>query len=84
MLAKGNRPNHVLHLILTILTVGIWGIVWILLAAFGGEERVLMTVDEYGTVTARASGRRGKVKVYSAAMPANPVRQGYDEQRRSG
>lgn len=29
------RPNHVLHLILTILTVGLWGLVWILVSVTG-------------------------------------------------
>ncbi|MBL6748136.1 MAG: hypothetical protein ISP85_04030, partial [Candidatus Poseidonia sp.] len=31
-LAVGTTPNHVLHLVLTVLTVGLWGIVWILIA----------------------------------------------------
>jgi hypothetical protein len=30
-LATGTKPNHTLHLILTILTGGLWGIVWILI-----------------------------------------------------
>ena len=32
-MAIGTTPNHVLHLILTIFTAGLWGIVWILIAA---------------------------------------------------
>ncbi len=31
-LAVGTKPNHILHLFLTIFTMGLWGIVWILLA----------------------------------------------------
>jgi hypothetical protein len=31
-IASGNRINHVLHLILAIVTAGLWGIVWIILA----------------------------------------------------
>src|SRR4051794_9962148 len=45
---KGKGVNHVLHLILTLVTLGTWGIVWIALAAFGGEKRAMVTVDEYG------------------------------------
>lgn len=43
--------NHVLHLILTLSTLGIWAIVWIALALLGGEKRVLVQVDEWGTST---------------------------------
>lgn len=30
-MAQANKPNHLLHLILTILTAGLWGIVWLIL-----------------------------------------------------
>ena len=49
-IAKGNRLNNTLHLLLTIFTVGLWGIVWICLAIFGGIKRRMITVDEYGNV----------------------------------
>jgi hypothetical protein len=52
-IATGNRVNHVLHLILTIVTVGLWGIVWIILAITGGIKRHIITVDEYGNVVER-------------------------------
>lgn len=44
------KVNHVLHLILTLLT-GVWAIVWILavVAASDGGTKIL-TVDEYGNV----------------------------------
>jgi hypothetical protein len=70
VLVKGNRPNHILHLILSLLTAGLWLIVWVLLAAFGGEERVLFTVDEYGNVHAQELGRRrAKSKTYTPESP---------------
>lgn len=31
VLAVGDTPNHILHLILTIVTGGLWGLVWMLL-----------------------------------------------------
>jgi len=29
------KPNHVLHLLLTIITVGLWGLVWIFVSITG-------------------------------------------------
>jgi hypothetical protein len=49
-IVKGHRPNHILHLILTIITLGIWLIIWILVAAFGGETRRTITVHPDGRV----------------------------------
>jgi hypothetical protein len=49
-LAKGHRPNHVLHLILTVLTIGIWGIVWIIVSLTSRVKRQTITVDEFGNV----------------------------------
>jgi hypothetical protein len=48
ILVKGNRPNHLLHLILTIFTAGLWGFVWIGVAIFGGEKREVVDIDPYG------------------------------------
>lgn len=50
-LAKGHRPNHILHLILTILTLGIWGIVWIIVTVTSREKRTSIAVDEFGNVS---------------------------------
>jgi hypothetical protein len=52
-MAKGHRPNHILHLILTLITLGIWLIVWILVVALGGEKRKVVSVDEYGNTLAQ-------------------------------
>lgn len=51
-MVKGHRTNHILHLILTIITLGIWAIVWIGMVAFGGEKYKLISVDEYGNISA--------------------------------
>ena len=43
------KTNHILHLILTILTLGLWIIVWIALVIIHkGEQREVISVDEYG------------------------------------
>lgn len=48
VIVQGKPVNHVLHLILSVLTFGFWIIVWILMAVGGGEQREMLTVDEYG------------------------------------
>ena len=50
VVVKGQRPNHVLHLILSLVTLGIWLIVWLLVAIFAGEKRKVIRVDESGVV----------------------------------
>jgi hypothetical protein len=42
-MVKGKRVNHLLHLVLTLVTFGFWVVVWILLAIFGGEKRVYIS-----------------------------------------
>ena len=48
VIVKGSKTNHVLHLILTLLTASLWAVVWVALAIFGGEKRTVVDVDEYG------------------------------------
>ena len=50
VLVKGKPVNHVLHLILTLVTCGLWGIVWIVMAIVGGEKRSMASVDDFGNV----------------------------------
>jgi hypothetical protein len=51
VMVKGKRPNHLLHLILTIVTLGFWAVIWILVALSGGEKRKVVQVDESGNAT---------------------------------
>jgi hypothetical protein len=46
----GEKVNHVLHLLISLLLCGFWVPVWILLAATGGEKRRVLTVDPCGNV----------------------------------
>lgn len=46
-MVHGHRPNHTLHLILTLVTLGVWAIVWIGVSLFGGKKREMVTVDEW-------------------------------------
>jgi hypothetical protein len=51
-LVSGSRPNHVLHLLLTLVTFGLWAIVWLIIAMQeDGEKRILIYSDEHGTIT---------------------------------
>jgi hypothetical protein len=47
---NGRRPNHLLHLVLSLVTFGLWAIVWLLVSLIGGERRTALMVDEYGSV----------------------------------
>lgn len=51
VLISGRRVNHLLHLVLTVLTAGLWLLVWIYLAVTGGEKRSMAQVDEWGNAT---------------------------------
>jgi hypothetical protein len=51
VMKRGKRPNHVLHLILSLLTLGLWAIfVWLPIGLFGGEKRFVLRVDQTGQV----------------------------------
>jgi hypothetical protein len=50
VLVEGQPVNHTLHAILTIFTCLLWGIVWAIIAATGGEKRQMVVVDEFGNV----------------------------------
>jgi hypothetical protein len=57
IMVEGQPVNHTLHAILTIFTCLIWGLVWAVIAATGGQKRHLITVDEYGNVTHQNLGK---------------------------
>src|SRR4249920_2240819 len=47
MILPGKKVHHLLHLILTILTAGLWAIVWIILVlTHKKEQRKVINVDE--------------------------------------
>lgn len=50
ILVIGKPVNHILHLILTLVTCLAWGVVWIVLVGLAGEKRVGLQVDNYGNV----------------------------------
>lgn len=50
-LIKGKPVNHKLHAVLSVFTLGVWLIVWLIVYATGGEKRKMVKVDDYGNVT---------------------------------
>lgn len=53
VIITGQKVNHVLHLLVSVLLCGLWLPVWLLIAVSGGEQRRVLTVDPYGNVTGR-------------------------------
>lgn len=59
VLVRGHRPNHLLHLVLSIFTLGLWAIfVWIPLAIFGGEKRKAVSITPEGRPLESGTGLR--------------------------
>ena len=50
VLTKGKKVNHILHLILSVLTAGIWLIVWAILVATNKPQRIVLSLNEQGQV----------------------------------
>jgi len=57
VMVKGRRVNHVLHLLISVFTLGLWLPVWGYIALRGGPKRQTITVDEFGA-TSRSWWRR--------------------------
>jgi hypothetical protein len=54
----GKGVNHVLHVLLAILTCGLWLIPWLVMGVVGGEKRTMVNVDDYGNVLVQDLGKR--------------------------
>ncbi len=50
VIVYGQPVNHLLHFLIGVFTVGLWWIVWLILAITGGEKRKMVSVDESGQV----------------------------------
>jgi hypothetical protein len=49
LVKPGQKMNHLLHLLLSLVTCGIWIIVWIILAVTNvGDQRVRISIDNAG------------------------------------
>lgn len=51
IIKPGTKVNHILHLILTLVTLGVWSLVWIVVAVtHKREHRAVLDVDQFGNV----------------------------------
>jgi hypothetical protein len=51
VLVSGGSVNHVLHLLLTLLTCGFWAVVWFAMAVMSGQRRVTLVLNHDGTIS---------------------------------
>jgi hypothetical protein len=50
VIVHGKAINHVLHLLITLVTCGLWAVVWLFLVLAGGEKRVSLMADPWGNL----------------------------------
>ena len=50
VLIKGRKVNHILHLILSLITAGVWLIVWLLLVITNRRQRTVLFVNDEGVM----------------------------------
>jgi hypothetical protein len=53
VIVRGRPPTHTAHFLLTIVSLGVWGPVWVAWELFGGERRELLSLSESGEVARR-------------------------------
>lgn len=53
-LVSGQNANHILHVLLSIFTCGLWLPIWLIVGATTRQRRVVLSVGESGEVTATA------------------------------
>ena len=51
VIVYGHRVNHVLHLVITLFTCLLWGLVWLVLGITHGERREMVQVDRWGNLS---------------------------------
>src|SRR4051812_43428975 len=63
VLVKGRRANHILHLLLTLVTCGLWLIVWAIVGLETGEKRIVLRQDSDGVVRHVSAGMSAFAKI---------------------
>jgi hypothetical protein len=49
----GRTPNHILHFLIGLFTLGVWWIVWLIIALTHRERKRVITVNEHGAIESR-------------------------------
>jgi hypothetical protein len=65
------QTNHVLHLILTLVTCGFWAPVWLIMAIINANMDKTTTTQTYGVQPVQ------QIQPYPAPIAASPYRTGY-------
>lgn len=55
VIVKGKRVNHILHVILSVITAGFWLIVWAILMLTNKRQRVVLHVNDDAVVETTVS-----------------------------
>lgn len=50
VMVHGKRPNHILHLLLSVVTLGLWLPAWLIIAVSTKETRAVLTATSSGAV----------------------------------
>ena len=69
VLETGKKVNHILHLLLALVTFGIWLPVWLFIAAFGNTRKKTLKVDSQGNVNTETAGS-GTAKIFLVLLVA--------------
>ena len=56
IVTHGKPVNHILHLLLTIFTAGLWLFVWLAISTFGGERKYALDRMPDGSIAERQIG----------------------------
>ncbi|MFV8049930.1 hypothetical protein [Mycobacterium sp. 48b] len=51
VVVTGQKVNHILHLLVSVLLCGLWLPIWLIISLDGGEKRHVLTVDQCGNIT---------------------------------
>ena len=83
VLVNGRRVNHWLHFFIGVCTLGLWWFVWALLAITGGEQRQVISVDDYGNLSSLFPKGQALAPIQAEALPrkgfSNAMNQGKAE-----
>lgn len=69
VLSSGGEPNHVLHAILSVFTIGLWVPIWLLVIATNNPRRMTLIVDPNGAIS--------RVDNAKPQTPAGPLPGGF-------
>lgn len=71
LVRPGTKVNHILHLLLSLLTVGLWLVMWLLIALFHKRtKRMVLTIVDDAPALPRGMAPAAYLKPTPAQLPA--------------